>query len=120
MIRLLIVSLCLSLLAGCASRDARDVSEGQASWYGAQHQGKTTASGEAFDMHKLTAAHPSLAFGTRVRVTNLNNGRSVIVRINDRGPFKGGRIIDVSRKAAEQLDMLKAGIVPVRIDVLSP
>ena len=118
--RLLIISLCLSLLAGCASRGTSGESEGKASWYGAQHQGKTTASGEPFDMHKLTAAHPSLAFGTRVRVTNLNNGRSVIVRINDRGPFKGGRIIDVSREAAEQLDMLKAGVVAVRIELVSP
>jgi rare lipoprotein A len=120
MLRWLSLALCLSLLTGCASSGTGVTSEGPASWYGAQHQGKVTASGEPFDMNALTAAHRDLPFGSRVRVTNLNNDRSVIVRINDRGPFKGGRIIDVSRKAAVELDMLKAGIAPVRIDVLSP
>jgi rare lipoprotein A len=71
-------------------------------------------------MNALTAAHRELPFGTRVRVTNLDNGRSVIVRINDRGPFHKGRIIDLSRKAAEKLDMLTAGTAPVRIEILKP
>ena len=77
-----------------------------------------TASGERFDQHALTAAHRSLPFGTRVRVTNLNNERSVVLRINDRGPFVRGRIIDVSRAAAVRLDMLRAGVVPVRVETL--
>jgi rare lipoprotein A len=117
-VRSLALTLCLTLLAGCAGLDSSTTSEGQASWYGAQHQGKTTASGEPFDMNALTAAHRELPFGTRVRVTNLDNGRSVIVRINDRGPFRKGRIIDLSRKAAQQLDMLKNGIAPVRIEIV--
>ena len=71
-----------------------------------------------FNQNALTAAHRSLPFGTRVRVTNLNNERSVVVRINDRGPFVRGRVIDVSRAAAERLDMLRAGVVPVRIEAL--
>ena len=119
MVRSLALILCLTLLAGCSSLDEGSASEGQASWYGAQHQGKTTASGEPFNMNALTAAHRELPFGTRVRVTNLNNGRSVIVRINDRGPFHNGRIIDLSRKAAEQLDMLKTGTAPVRIEIIN-
>jgi rare lipoprotein A len=120
MLRCLILTLCLTLVAGCASSGGDAASEGQASWYGAEHQGKITASGEPFNMHALTAAHRELPFGSRVRVTNLNNGRSVIVRINDRGPFRKGRIIDLSRQAAEQLDMLKTGTAPVKIEVLTP
>ena len=89
---------------------------GKASWYGGQHHGKRTASGERFDQHALTAAHRSLPFGTRVKVTNLNNQRSVTVRINDRGPFSRHRIIDVSRRAANELDMLGSGVAPVRIE----
>lgn len=123
MVRYLILTLCLSLLVGCASRDSGNTgstSQGQASWYGAQHQGKATASGEPFNMNALTAAHRELPFGSRLRVTNLNNGRSVIVRINDRGPFSRGRIIDLSRKAAEQLGMLKSGVAPVKIELIKP
>ena len=79
-----------------------------------------TASAEPFNMNALTAAHRELPFGSRLRVTNLNNGRSVIVRINDRGPFSRGRIIDLSRKAAEQLGMLKSGVAPVKIELIKP
>lgn len=107
-----------ALLAGCTSQtiDPDGYSaEGMASWYGARHQGKPTANGERFDQNALTAAHRSLPFGSRVRVTNLNNDRQVVVRINDRGPYAKGRLIDLSQKAAEQLDMLRAGIAPVRV-----
>ena len=91
---------------------------GVASWYGARFHGRTTASGEPYDMHALTAAHPSLPFGTRVRVTNLANGRSVVVRINDRGPFVKRRIIDLSRHAAEHLGFRDAGLAKVRVEVI--
>jgi rare lipoprotein A len=92
---------------------------GQASWYGAQFQGRRTASGEVFDMSELTAAHQTLPFGTQVRVTNPRNGRSVIVRINDRGPYSGQRIIDLSRMAAELLGLRAKGVGRVRIEVLA-
>ncbi|OLU19577.1 hypothetical protein BVH01_04730 [Pseudomonas sp. PA1(2017)] len=110
------------LLAGCSSfgggvpGDYR--AEGKASYYGKAHHGNRTASGERFDQNALTAAHRTLPFGTMVKVTNLNNDRSVVVRINDRGPFARGRIIDVSRKAAEALDMIRSGVAPVRVESL--
>ena len=88
---------------------------GYASWY---DEPQMTASGERFDPHALTAAHRTLPFGTRVRVINTRNGRSVIVRINDRGPYSHGRIIDLSKAAARQLHMLDAGVVPVELEVL--
>ena len=90
---------------------------GLASWYGRHFHRKQTASGERYDMRDLTAAHPSLPIDTIVRVTNLTNDRSVLVRINDRGPFAPGRVIDLSRGAAELLGMKKAGVVPVRVEV---
>ena len=92
---------------------------GLASWYGAKHHGKLTASGEVFNQEKFTAAHPTLPWGSRVKVINLDNGKSVDVRINDRGPFKKGRIIDVSRAAARALGMVGQGIARVRIEWLS-
>lgn len=91
---------------------------GEASYYSYELAGKSTASGEPFDPEKMTAAHPTLPFGTRVRVTNLRNEQTVVVRINDRGPFTGGRIIDVSRAAAEELEMLHRGRAPVHIEVV--
>ncbi|HHX78067.1 MAG TPA: septal ring lytic transglycosylase RlpA family protein [Firmicutes bacterium] len=91
---------------------------GRASWYGAGFQGLKTASGEIFDLEAMTAAHPFLPFNTLVSVKNLKNGREVIVRINDRGPFTPGRIIDLSRAAAETLGMIRAGVVEVRVKVL--
>jgi rare lipoprotein A len=94
------------------------VQRGMGSWYGRALQGRKTASGERFDRHKLTAAHRKLPFGTRVRVTNTRNGKAVIVRINDRGPFGGHRIIDVSEAAAKRLGMIAAGVVPVTIEVV--
>ena len=90
---------------------------GVASYYGREHQGRRTASGEVFDMGKMTAAHRTLPFGTLVRVTNLDNGRQAVVRINDRGPFERGRIIDVSRAAAHELGFLGRGIAHVRVEV---
>jgi rare lipoprotein A len=90
--------------------------DGVASYYS---QGVTTASGEPFDRHAMTAAHPTLPFGTEVKVTNLSNGRSAMVRINDRGPFKPGRIIDVSEAAAEALGMQGRGLAPVRVDPIT-
>ena len=92
--------------------------DGVASYYGKDHHGKKTANGEIFDMNKLTAAHRSLPFGSQVKVTNLSNQRSVIVRINDRGPYYGGRIIDLSQAAAERLGMITAGITKVKVEVL--
>ncbi|MBB4863500.1 rare lipoprotein A [Pseudomonas nitritireducens] len=118
---------CLALLAGCSTTSYDSDSEvsgrgyraeGTASYYGKAHHGKRTASGERFNQNALTAAHRTLAFGTRVKVTNLDNGRSVVVRINDRGPFGRGRIIDVSKAAAEQLNMLRSGTAPVRLEGL--
>ena len=92
---------------------------GLASWYGAKFHGKLTASGEVFNQDKFTAAHPTLPWGSRVKVTNLDNGKSVDVRINDRGPFGKGRIIDVSRAAARTLGMVGRGITTVRVEWLS-
>jgi rare lipoprotein A len=90
---------------------------GKASWYGAWHQGRKTASGERFDQNKLTAAHPSLPLGTEATVTNLENGKSVEVTINDRGPYVKNRAIDLSTKAAKQLGMKDKGIATVKIEV---
>jgi rare lipoprotein A len=114
----------LGVACGGAARAGKptevgDVQRGKAAWYGARFQGRKTASGERFDRAKLTAAHRTLPFGTRVRVTNLANDRSVVVRVNDRGPFgKRGGIIDVSEAAARKLGMLRAGIVKVKIEVI--
>lgn len=94
------------------------VAVGQASWYGSRFQGRPTASGEPFDMNALTAAHRTLPFGTRIRVINEANGKSVIVRVNDRGPFAGKRIIDLSRKAAESIGLRAKGVGPVTLLVL--
>ena len=93
------------------------VQVGLASWYGPHFARKLTASGERFDMNDLTAAHRSLPLATMVRVTNLANGRHVVLRINDRGPYAGGRVIDVSREAAEMLGMKRDGVAQVRIEV---
>ena len=115
----------LLLLVGCSStraiRSTREpgfVSTGIASYYGRDHHGRTTASGQIFDMNKLTAAHRTLPFGEKVRVTNLSNNRNVTVTINDRGPYAKGRIIDLSLAAARKLDMIKAGTAKVRLEPL--
>lgn len=91
---------------------------GLASWYGEYHHGRPTASGEVFDMAQLTAAHRTLPLGTRLRVTNLENGRTVRVRVNDRGPYVDGRVLDLSHGAARMLDMVERGVAPVRIEIV--
>ena len=116
-------------LAGCATARGPvsmppraapgTVQTGEASWYGERHQGRRTASGESYDMHRLTAAHPTLPLGTLVLVTNLRNGRTVEVRVNDRGPTVAGRIIDLSYGAARALGAVAAGTIPVSVRVLS-
>jgi rare lipoprotein A len=122
--RSLCLAIALGALAGCATTGGRtalpalDDDAGVASFYGRRFQGRTTASGEPYDADQLTAAHRTLPFGTRVKVTNLDNRRSVVVRVNDRGPFKSGRIIDVSKKAADQLDFVAAGLARVKIEVV--
>ncbi len=93
--------------------------EGLVSWYGERFHERATASGEPFDADGLTMAHPSLPFGTRVKVTNLRNGRSVVVRVNDRGPQVRDRIADLSRAAAERIGMLRRGLVRARLEVLA-
>ena len=122
--RPLLIAITSLLLSACASHQGQIDpqgyrAEGQASYYGARHHGNKTASGERFDQNALTAAHRSLPFGSRVQVTNLRNDKRVVVRINDRGPFTKKRIIDLSQKAAEQLDMLRDGVVPVRVEQLA-
>lgn len=114
-------------LGGCAAprlempstdqqvQEGRAIDTGVASWYGERFHGRRTASGETFDMTQLTAAHKSLPFGTRVRVRNLDNGREVEVRINDRGPFTPGRVIDLSHAAAAAIGILQSGTARVAV-----
>ncbi|GFE71973.1 septal ring lytic transglycosylase RlpA family protein [Chroococcus sp. FPU101] len=92
--------------------------QGMASWYGPGFHGRRTANGERFNQYGMTAAHRTLPIGTQVRVTNLNNGRSVVVRINDRGPFGKGRIIDLSKGAARLIGVVQSGVAPVLLEVL--
>jgi rare lipoprotein A len=94
--------------------------EGNASWYGVPFNGRRASNGEIYDMYKLTAAHRTLPFETMVRVTNLNNGKSTTVRITDRGPFVENRIIDLSLAAAREIESIGPGVVPVRVEVLTP
>jgi rare lipoprotein A len=103
--------------SGCASTK-RVAQTGLASWYGPHFHGKKTANGEVYDQDRLTAAHKTLPFNTVVRVTNLDNGRQVTVRINDRGPYVQGRVIDLSRAAARQIRMIGPGTARVRIEIL--
>jgi rare lipoprotein A len=103
-----------------AGRKARPYQIGTASWYGRYFHGRPTASGEPYDMFRLTAAHRTLKLGTWVRVTNLRNGKSVIVRINDRGPVPTSRIIDLSFEAATVLDLRARGLERVRVEIVEP
>jgi rare lipoprotein A len=98
--------------------ESRAMQTGTASWYGPGFHGQATASGIIYDQNELTAAHQTLPLGTRVMVTNLNNGRTVEVLVNDRGPFAKGRIIDLSHAAARSIDMIGPGTAPVRIEVM--
>lgn len=118
----------LALLSSCGTapvgrgpadvRAERTEQTGLASFYAHKHHGRRTASGERYDMHALTAAHRSLPFGTDLRVTNLRNGRSVVVRVNDRGPYRKGRIVDVSLAAARKLGLVSRGVARVKVEVL--
>lgn len=101
-----------------AREEASDLGSGIASYYGRRFHGRPTANGERFDMAELTAAHKTLPFGSRVRVINKANGREVVVRINDRGPFVRGRHIDLSRRAAEEIGMIGSGHASVRMELL--
>lgn len=124
----LCLAVCALAAAGCASTKSSRATTvpaapgtrivGLASWYGQRHQGHATASGEIYDTSKLTAAHRTLPFGTRLRVTNVENGRSVVVRVNDRGPWVKDRVLDVSMAAARALGMVGDGVARVEIVVL--
>ena len=105
--------------SGAMNANAGDTEVGYASWYGVPYHGRQAASGEVYDQNKLTAAHLTLPFGTQTRVTNLENNRSVVVRINDRGPFVEGRMIDLSRAAASAIGVLGPGSALVRLQILS-
>ena len=111
-----IVTLLFSLLIFGSS--CRVYQRGEASWYGRSYSGRPTASGEIFRPWKRTAAHRTLPLGTVVHVTNTRTGQTVWVKINDRGPYAKGRIIDLSRKAARKIDMLDSGVAPVEIRVI--
>ncbi|WP_271438507.1 septal ring lytic transglycosylase RlpA family protein [Pontixanthobacter luteolus] len=102
------------------AKDARSLGSGVASYYGRRFHGRKTANGERFNMNALTAAHRTLPFGTEVRVTNPRNGKSVTVRINDRGPFARSRTIDLSRAAATEIGLIKRGHGTVELEVLNP
>jgi rare lipoprotein A len=127
-----LIAASLALAAGCGRRVTARVpvppaaapigwsETGVASWYGIPYDGRRAASGEIFDMRALTAAHRTLPFNTWLEVTNLDNGKRVDVRINDRGPFVGGRIIDLSMGAADRIGMVGAGLAKVRLKVIEP
>ncbi len=104
--------------APVAERRGRVVATGRASFYGERFRGRRTASGQRFNPDALTAAHRRLPFGTRLRVTNVRNGQSVVVRVNDRGPFHGNRILDLSKAAARRIGMVRSGTARVRIERL--
>lgn len=112
---------CVVLLSGCAHYQRPGlgyVETGTASWYGEDFHGKPTASGEPYNMYGATAAHKTIPLGCKVRVTNLDNGHQVVVPVNDRGPFVGDRIIDMSYGAAKELGMVDSGLARVRVEVL--
>jgi rare lipoprotein A len=112
-------SVTFAILAAAPLLARADIGSGIASYYGNEFAGRRTANGEKFDPGKLTAAHRSLRFGTNVRVTNISNGRSVVVRINDRGPWTKGRIIDLSQAAARQIGLHRSGTARVKLQLAS-
>lgn len=123
--RPLLVPLLLALIGGCAEDQDSErkvestfTQQGKASYYARSFHGEQTASGKIFNQNDMVAAHQTLPFGTRVKVTNLENDKQITVRIVDRGPFKPGRIIDLSRVAAGKLDLLEDGVVDVEIETL--
>jgi rare lipoprotein A len=118
------LSLALVFTALCAAQNQQTTGdhfrqEGIASWYGTEFDGRPTASGETFNSKELTAAHPTLPFGTTLLITNKHNMRQIVVRVNDRGPFVSARIIDLSMAAAEALDMLTTGTAPVLVEEIA-
>lgn len=119
-----VLAFAILTLAGCASAQVSSQKTkpypqiGLASFYAHKFHGRATASGEIYDMNKFTAAHPQLPFGTLVRVTNLKNKKSVVLKVNDRGPVSKKRIIDVSYKAAQELNFIREGIVKVRLEIV--
>lgn len=125
---LIVLAMMLALgTLGCSAAPVRGATDpagrthtlsGLASWYGARFQGRRTANGERFDKEALTAAHRTLPFGTVVRVLDPDSRKSVVVRVNDRGPFTQDRVIDLSEAAAQDLDMIEAGVIPVELEVL--
>jgi rare lipoprotein A len=133
-VRAVLAAAALALAAGCAHprqappapaaapgpRRAVAGEVGLASWYGPRFHGRRTASGARYDQEALTAAHPTAPFGTRLRVTCLESGRSVVVTVNDRGPFVKGRVVDVSARAARALGMTEKGLTRVRVEPLGP
>src|ERR1700754_3899142 len=116
------------LLTGCSARRVKVAKvprvgsheTGEASWYGIPYHGRRSANGEVYDMEKLTAAHRTYAFDTWLRVRNLSNDKTVVVRVTDRGPFAHHRIIDLSRAAAREIDMLRSGVTKVQLEVITP
>ena len=124
----LVISLLFLFFSSCATHKPPKTLEGPAlkgksqvgyaSWYGKKFHGRKTASGETYDMYAMTAAHRTLPFGTQVRVTNLDNQQQTVVKINDRGPFVRGRIIDLSKKAAKEINMIASGTARVKLDVV--
>jgi rare lipoprotein A len=102
-----------------AAAPAGDVSEGKLAWYGRKFAGRKTASGQRYDPNALTMAHKTLPFGTRVKVTNVKNGRSVVLRVNDRGPTQADRVGDVSLAAAQRLRMQRSGVIDAKLEVVS-
>jgi rare lipoprotein A len=118
LLTMLLASACVARRAPSTKPPAAHTETGMASWYGERFHGRRTASGEIFDMHALTAAHRTLAFGSIVRVTEIQSGKSVDVRINDRGPSSGARIIDLSHAAAHKLGMLRRGVARVELTVI--
>ena len=116
--KLLLLTLLLLNFATPAYAKNKKVQIGKGSWYGKAFHGKRTASGERYNMYDFTAAHKSFPFNSMVKVTNLKNGRSIVVRINDRGPYSGGRIIDLSYLAAKKLGYAKRGVAKLKLQYL--
>ncbi|MBD3185042.1 septal ring lytic transglycosylase RlpA family protein [Candidatus Poribacteria bacterium] len=122
---LLIIAVFCLIITGCGVFSRSRMPEiskpqtGKASWYGLKYHGRMCASGEIYDMYKLTAAHRYLPFNTYIRVTNLQNGKKVTVRINDRGPFIRGRVIDLSYAAAQKIDIVECGTADVKLEIIT-
>ena len=122
MLKLINAFIIFVLTAFCITMNAQAETvfqQGKASYYGKAHHGKKTASGKRFNMHAMTAAHRSLPFGTQLKVTSKDTGKSVIVTINDRGPYAGGRILDLSQEAARQLGVIKQGVGVVTLEKIN-